>query len=156
MGSLGPGLEIMYSSITLVDPFYGGSSYTTKFEFESFETQFCFSNSPDVVPIVFIFVEKSSEKILRLKNEKSEKISSHPSLSSVGLWYSNRPARTHEERVFYGFKNNPLEPEIFAKYWWKTDRKMTEKGKFLKMYCIVFKTVKNSFLVSSSRSFWIP
>ena len=25
---------------------------------------------------------------------------------------------------------------------------MTEKGKFLKMYCIVFKTVKNSFPVS--------
>ena len=35
--------------------------YTTKFEFESFETQFCFSSSPDVVPIVFISVEKSFE-----------------------------------------------------------------------------------------------
>ena len=78
----------MYSSITLVDPFYGGSSYTTKFEFESFETQFCFSNSPNVVPIIFFSVEKSSEKNLRLKNEKSEKISSHPSQILVGLWYS--------------------------------------------------------------------
>ena len=66
-------------------------------------------------------------KILSLKNEKSEKISSHPSLSSVGLWYSKRPARTHDERVFYGFKNNPQEAEIFEKYWWKMDRKKTEK-----------------------------
>ena len=65
----------------------------------------------------FLFPEKGLEKKLRLKNEKSEKISSHPSLSSVGLWYLKRPARTHEKRVFYGFKNNPLEPEIFAKYW---------------------------------------
>ena len=48
----------IYSSITLVDPFYGGSSFTTKFSFESFETQYSFSNSPDGVPIVFIFVEK--------------------------------------------------------------------------------------------------
>ena len=54
-------LKLTYSSITLVDPFYGGSSYTTKFEFESLKPQCCFSNSPDVVPIVFIFLEKSSE-----------------------------------------------------------------------------------------------
>ena len=72
---------------------------------------------PEALGNNFFFSDKSSEKNLRLKNEKSEKISSHPSLSSVGLWYSNRPARTHEERVFYGCKNNPLEPEIFAKYW---------------------------------------
>ena len=104
----------IYSSITLVDPFYGGSSYTTKFSFESFETQYSFSNSPDGVPIVFIFVEKGLEKNLRLKNEKYEKFSSHPSLSSVGLWYSKRRARTHEKRVFYGFENNAIYLEKFA------------------------------------------
>ena len=107
-------LSCCYSSITLVDAFYGGSSYMNKFDFVSFKTQFWLSNSPDVVPIVFISVEKCLGKILSLKNEKSEKISSHPSLSSVGLWYSKWPARTHDERVFYGFKNNPLEPEKFA------------------------------------------
>ena len=108
------GFGYVYSSITLVDPFYGGSSYTNKFEFESFKTKFCLSNSPDVVPIVFISVEKNLEKNLSLKNKKSKKILSHPSLSLVVLWYSKRPAWTHEERVFNGFKNNAIHLEKFA------------------------------------------
>ena len=45
----------------------------SKFEFESFETQYSFSNCPDGVPIVFISVVKGLEKNLGLKNEKSEK-----------------------------------------------------------------------------------
>jgi hypothetical protein len=60
-------MQDKYSSITLVDPFYGGSSCTTKFEIESFETQFCFSNSPDVVPIASISVGKIQKKF---KGEK--------------------------------------------------------------------------------------
>ena len=35
---------------------------------------------------------------------------------------------------------------------WKTE----EKWKYLMMYCIVLKTVKNSLFVSPRRSFWIP
>ena len=36
----------------------------------------------------FVFPEIGLEKNLRLKNEKSEKNSSHQSWISVGLWYS--------------------------------------------------------------------
>ena len=144
---------MLYSSITLVDPFYGGSSYLTKFEFESFETQYSFSNSPDGVPIVFISVEKGLEKNLRLKNEKSEKISSHPSWISVASRYSKRPARTHEKRVFYGFENNAIYLEKFAFFCHFSVRFSPVFCKYLGLYWIVFKTVKNSFLVSPSRSF---
>ena len=42
------------------------------FEFENFKTQLWLSNSPDVVPKIFISVENCSEKIFSLKNQKSE------------------------------------------------------------------------------------
>ena len=69
-------------------------------------------------------------------------------LNLYGLWYSKRPARTHDERVFNGLKNFSLLPEKIEKYWRKIARKNKEKCKYLGLQWKVFQTVKNSFIVS--------